>query len=109
MEELINDYKRRLVTITETIETTKDTGSRNDIAKMARLKAKQGEYETFIAELQRSYRNYIAMKLDGLMKSMLNGDSMGTLRALVMLTIQTAKDMGVEVDVDFDNFTYVIK
>ena len=49
MEEIINDYKRRLATITEAIETTRDTGSRNDIAKIARLKAKQGEYQTFIA------------------------------------------------------------
>lgn len=56
MKTLIEDYERRLDTITETIETTKDTGSRNDIAKMARLNAKQSEYRTFIAELGKAQR-----------------------------------------------------
>ena len=56
MKTLIEDYERRLATITEVIETTKDTGSRNDIAKMARLNAKQSEYRTFISELEREVR-----------------------------------------------------
>lgn len=110
MKELIDDYKRRLATITEAIETTRDTGSRNDIVKMARLKAKQGEYQTFIAELESTYRNYITMKLDGLFEGYKSGvDSMGMLRVLIILIVEVAKDMGVDVSVDFDNLTYTIK
>jgi len=55
-ETLANLNERRLDTITETIETTSDNGSQNDIAKMARLKAKQSEYRTFIAELSKAQR-----------------------------------------------------
>ena len=113
MKELIEDYKRRLATITETIETTSDTGSRNDIAKMARLKTKQVEYRTFIVELERSYRNYITEKVDNLMKDYANttygGGSGGTLRAHLMLTVELAKDMGIEVELDFISFSHTIK
>lgn len=113
MKTLIEDYKRRLATITEMIETTSDTGSRNDIAKMARLKAKEGEYRTFIAELEREYRNYITSKLDALMsdykENVKGGGSAGTLRALLLLTVELAKDMGIEVELDFVDCSYTIK
>jgi len=61
MKILIEDYQRRLKTITKTIETTTDTGSRNDIAKMARLNAKASEYRTFIAEMERELRKGVSI------------------------------------------------
>ena len=54
MKTLLEDYQRRLVTVEETIKTTENTGSQNDIAKMARLKTKASEYRTFIVEIQRA-------------------------------------------------------
>ena len=54
MKTLLEDYKRRLVTVKETIKTTSDSGSRNDIAKMARLNTKAGEYRAFIVEIERA-------------------------------------------------------
>jgi len=56
MRTLIEDYERRLKTAEETIATTTNTGSDNDIAKMARLNAKASEYRTFIAELYKAER-----------------------------------------------------
>jgi len=56
MEKLLEDYERRLDTITETIETISNNGSPNDIGKMARLNAKASEYRTFIAELNKVVR-----------------------------------------------------
>ena len=113
MKELIEDYKRRLVTITEVIETTTDTGSINDIAKMARLKAKQSEYRTFIAELERSYRDYIKQKIISLLgdynADTHGGGSGGILRAMIMLLMELAKDMGLELEVDFVTGSYKIK
>ncbi len=53
MKQLIEDYKRRLGTAEEMIATTKDSGSRNDIAKMERLKTKAANYRTFITEMER--------------------------------------------------------
>jgi hypothetical protein len=53
MKELIEDYKRRLKTIEETIADFKSTGSISDVQKGARLNAKASEYRTFIAELER--------------------------------------------------------
>lgn len=54
MRELIEDYRRRLQTVTETIKTTSNNGSQHDIEKMARLNAKASEYRTFISELERA-------------------------------------------------------
>jgi hypothetical protein len=114
MKELIEDYQRRLATITETIKTTSDTGSRNDIAKMARLNAKASEYRTFIAELERSYRNYIKEHMDELVENYnthtYGGASGGTIRALILLTIELANDMGIEVEVKWEGHTtYTMK
>jgi hypothetical protein len=61
MKILIEDYQRRLVTITEMIETTSNSGSNNDIAKMARLNAKTSEYRTFIAEMERELREGVSI------------------------------------------------
>jgi len=56
MRTLLEDYERRLDTINETIETTSNNGSPNDIGKMARLKTKASEYRTFITELNKVVR-----------------------------------------------------
>ncbi len=50
-ELLLEDYKRRLVTISDIIISTGNNGGENDIKKMERLKTKQSEYQTFICEL----------------------------------------------------------
>lgn len=60
MKDLIEDYKRRLATITEVIDGFKSNGSINDISKDARLKTKQSEYRTIIAELERTNRRMIS-------------------------------------------------
>lgn len=57
MKQLIEDYEHRLVTIEKSIKTTSNSGSYNDIVKMARLNAKASEYRTFIAELNKAQRN----------------------------------------------------
>jgi len=54
MKTLLEDYQRRLVTVDETVKTTKNTGSLNDIEKMTRLRTKASEYRTFIVEIQRA-------------------------------------------------------
>ena len=56
MKTLLEDYKRKLATAEEMIETTKDTGSRNDIAKMARLRTKASEYRAFIVDIERAIK-----------------------------------------------------
>ena len=61
MKQLIEDYRRRLATVKKTLETTSDTGSMNDIAKMSRLRTKQGEYEAIIAELEREYKSKLSV------------------------------------------------
>ena len=55
MKQLIEDYKRRLKTINESIVDFKsdNTGSINDIRKLERLTTKASEYRTFIADLER--------------------------------------------------------
>ncbi len=50
-ELLLEDYKRRLATISDIILSTGNNGGENDIKKMERLKTKQSEYQTFICEL----------------------------------------------------------
>ena len=51
MKQLIEDYKRRLKTVGEIIDTTSNTGSINDQKKLERLMTKQGMINTIIAEL----------------------------------------------------------
>ncbi len=53
-ELLLEDYKRRLVTISDIILSTGNNRGENDIKKMERLKTKQSEYRTFICELERT-------------------------------------------------------
>ena len=55
MKQLIEDYKRRLKTVGEIIDTTSNTGSINDQKKLERLMTKQGMINTIIAELEREY------------------------------------------------------
>ena len=109
MKEIVDDYKRRLETITETIETTSDTGSKNDIAKMARLKAKQAEYRTIIAELERSYRQYVTNKMDPLIaaynEATYGGATGGVIRAMITLFQQVAHDLGYDVQIEWEGHT----
>ena len=56
MKTLLEDYKRKLATAEEMISTTKNTGSRNDIEKMARLNTKAGEYRAFIVDIERAIK-----------------------------------------------------
>lgn len=56
MKTLLEDYQRKLATAEELIKTTKDTGSRNDIAKMARLNTKASEYRAFIVDIERAIK-----------------------------------------------------
>jgi len=56
MRTLLEDYERRLDTITEIIETTSNNRSLNDIGKIVRLKTKASEYRTFITELNKVVR-----------------------------------------------------
>lgn len=114
MKENIEDYKRRLATVTKEIDAeTKDDKFFIDFEKVDRLKTKQGEYNTIIAELQRTYRKYITQKLDVLMEDHLEdrkgGGSGKTLRIVILVFVEVAKDMGIEVDVDFVESTYTIK
>jgi hypothetical protein len=52
IKQLIEDYKRRLQTTTELLETSNNSESISDIKKIARLNAKAGEYRTIISELE---------------------------------------------------------
>lgn len=89
MKTLIEDYKRRLITTTEMIDEISRKKNLNhiDLERLERLQVKQNEYRTFIAELNREYRNYITSKLDALMDDYEadtnGGGSAGTLRALL--------------------------
>ena len=56
MKTLLEDYQRRLVTVDEIIETTSNSGSINDVAKMARLNTKASEYRSFIVEIERAIK-----------------------------------------------------
>ena len=53
MKQLIEDYKRRLKSVTKMLAEFKSTGSINDIQKDARLNAKASEFRTIIAELEK--------------------------------------------------------
>lgn len=58
MKHLIEDYKRRLKTITDILDTEKSNGSISDVERFTRLRTKQSEYRTFIAELERTDKPY---------------------------------------------------
>ena len=51
MEEVLEDYKRRLKTLDEELQLSINTDG--DIAKISRLTIKRGCYKTFISELER--------------------------------------------------------
>jgi hypothetical protein len=53
MKELIEDYKRRLASITEMIELEEKSGENANIQTLERLKTKRGCYNTIITELER--------------------------------------------------------
>ncbi len=53
---LLDDYKRKLINITERLAQNVNNGSINDIQRTERLKTKQAEYRTFIVELDRCFK-----------------------------------------------------
>lgn len=57
MEQLIEDYKRRLQNVTDMLSKFKSNGSINDEKKDERLKTKAAEYRTFIAELEKAIKD----------------------------------------------------
>jgi hypothetical protein len=57
MKQLIEDYKLILKNVNEMLETSKNSGSENDIKKFTRLNTKASTYKTFIAELEREEKN----------------------------------------------------
>jgi len=59
MRELIDDYKRKVETLTTDLSHLKSNGSINDIKKVERLTTKLFEYRTFVAELERVQRESI--------------------------------------------------
>ncbi len=54
MKQLLEDYQRRLKTVTDMLDNFKSNGSHNDIRKHERLTTKASEYITFISELERA-------------------------------------------------------
>jgi len=60
MKELIEDYKRKLKTVTDMLLKMKDSGSVNDIKKFERLNTKASEYRSFIVDLERAYNKEIS-------------------------------------------------
>ncbi len=56
MKTLLEDYKRRLATITTMIENNKNYGSTEDIKRAERFSAKAECYRTFISELEREIK-----------------------------------------------------
>jgi hypothetical protein len=52
MEELLEDYKRRLITMNQMIDDNTFDGSVLDIRRSERLRTKASEYRTFISELE---------------------------------------------------------
>jgi hypothetical protein len=53
MKQLIEDYKRKIKTLTNDLRLYKSTGSINDIKKVERLTTKLFEYRAFVTELER--------------------------------------------------------
>jgi hypothetical protein len=56
VELLLEDYQRRLSTVTNMIANNKNNGSINDNKKAERLSTKQSEYRAFIAELEKTLK-----------------------------------------------------
>lgn len=54
MKQLLEDYKRRLKTVTDMQDKFKSNGSISDERKSERLTTKASEYRTFIADLERA-------------------------------------------------------
>lgn len=54
MKQLIEDYQRKIDTLTEQLACFKSTGSINDIKKVERLTTKLNEYRAFVTELERA-------------------------------------------------------
>ena len=52
MKQLIEDYKKKIETLTNDLRLYKSTGSINDIKKVERLTTKLFEYRAFVAELE---------------------------------------------------------
>ena len=65
METLLEDYKRRLKSVTELIEKTRSNGSIVHQRREERLKTKAAEYRTFIVEIERAHYDEIAKKIVG--------------------------------------------
>ena len=59
MKQLIEDYQRRLDTVSQMIENFKSNGSINDIRKDERLKTKAAQFRTIIAELEKTRNSFI--------------------------------------------------
>lgn len=57
MKQLIEDYQRRLKTVTDMLSKFKSNGSINDEKKKERLNTKAAEYRTFIAELEKAIKD----------------------------------------------------
>ena len=53
MKQLIEDYKKKIETLTNDLRLYKSTGSINDIKKETRLTTKLNEYRAFVVELER--------------------------------------------------------
>src|SRR5664279_3346430 len=53
MKQLIEDYQRKIDTLTKQLASFKSNGSENDLKKETRLTTKASEYRTFIVELER--------------------------------------------------------
>lgn len=64
MKQLLEDYKRRLKTVTDMQSTFKSNGSISDERKSERLTTKASEYRTFIAELEKLIGEEENEKLD---------------------------------------------
>lgn len=62
MEQLIEDYKRKLATVNEMLENKKSNGSISDNEKFIRLKTKAANYRTFIAELEKESKYHSTIK-----------------------------------------------
>lgn len=62
MEQLLEDYDRRLKTVTKMLDEFKSNGSVNDIKKHERLATKAAEYRAFIAELEKVIRKNSAIE-----------------------------------------------
>jgi hypothetical protein len=54
IKQLIEDYRRRLATISEMLDYEDSLGNNANLLTLERYKTKKGEYKTFIAELEKA-------------------------------------------------------